>query len=100
MLLMTAEQRADLAHLLQRLLLAYRSQLFNPPYNLVFQTAPMRWNEPGLTMHPDELCGSYHWHIQLMPHLEAAAGIEAGTGLYVNPVAPEDAATALRPPTS
>jgi UDPglucose--hexose-1-phosphate uridylyltransferase len=37
------------------------------------------------------------WHIELFPRLSVLAGIELGAGIYVNPVAPEDAARALRP---
>lgn len=35
-------------------------------------------------------------HLELVPRLSALAGIELGAGLHVNPVAPEDAARALR----
>ena len=36
------------------------------------------------------------WHIELVPRLATLAGIELGAGIYVNTVAPEDAAAALR----
>jgi UDPglucose--hexose-1-phosphate uridylyltransferase len=38
----------------------------------------------------------YHWHIEFMPRLTQVAGFEWGTGFYINPTAPEDAANYLR----
>ena len=37
-----------------------------------------------------------HWHIELVPRLTVFAGLELGAEIYVNVVAPEDAAAALR----
>jgi len=37
-----------------------------------------------------------HWHLEVVPRLTTFAGIELGAGIYVNTVAPETAATALR----
>jgi UDPglucose--hexose-1-phosphate uridylyltransferase len=37
-----------------------------------------------------------HWHLELVPRLTVFAGIELGAGIYVNSLAPEDAAAALR----
>lgn len=37
-----------------------------------------------------------HWHIEVVPRMTVFAGIELGAGVYVNAVAPEDAAAALR----
>jgi UDPglucose--hexose-1-phosphate uridylyltransferase len=37
-----------------------------------------------------------HWHIEVLPRLTVLAGIELGAGIYVNLLAPEDAAAALR----
>jgi UDPglucose--hexose-1-phosphate uridylyltransferase len=36
------------------------------------------------------------WHIELVPRLAVLAGLELGAGVYINTVAPEDAAQALR----
>jgi hypothetical protein len=35
-------------------------------------------------------------HLELVPRLSVLAGVELGAGIYVNTVAPEDAAAALR----
>ncbi|HET9681764.1 MAG TPA: hypothetical protein VFP19_06975, partial [Candidatus Limnocylindrales bacterium] len=55
--------------------------LDGPPYNLVLHTAPLR----------ERVDATFHWHWELHPRLRAIAGLELGTGLPVNPVAPEDA---------
>jgi UDPglucose--hexose-1-phosphate uridylyltransferase len=36
------------------------------------------------------------WHIEVLPRLTVFAGIELGAGIYVNTLAPEEAARALR----
>ena len=38
----------------------------------------------------------FHWHIELLPRLTPQAGFEWGTGLFINPAPPEDAAAFLR----
>ena len=38
----------------------------------------------------------FHWHIEILPRLTRVAGFEWGTGFYINPTAPEDAARFLR----
>jgi UDPglucose--hexose-1-phosphate uridylyltransferase len=37
-----------------------------------------------------------HWHLEVLPRLTVLAGIELGAGIYVNSLAPEAAAEALR----
>jgi UDPglucose--hexose-1-phosphate uridylyltransferase len=37
-----------------------------------------------------------HWHFELVPRLTVMAGLELGAGIYINAVAPEDAAAQLR----
>jgi UDPglucose--hexose-1-phosphate uridylyltransferase len=38
----------------------------------------------------------YHWHIEIIPRLTRVAGFEWGTGFYICPIAPEEAAQYLR----
>jgi UDPglucose--hexose-1-phosphate uridylyltransferase len=38
----------------------------------------------------------YHWHIEIIPRATKVAGFEYGTGFYINPVLPENAAQYLR----
>ncbi len=60
--------------------------LNNPPFNFILHTAPLK--TPGLPY--------YHWYIEIIPKLTKLAGFEQGTGFYINPTPPEDAATLLR----
>jgi UDPglucose--hexose-1-phosphate uridylyltransferase len=71
-----------LRDLLQRLDLA----LTCPSYNFVVHTSPLG----------EEINDHYHWHIELMPKLSKVAGFEWGTGFYINPTPPEEAARFLR----
>ena len=38
----------------------------------------------------------YHWHIEVIPRLTKVAGFEWGSGFYINPVPPENAASFFR----
>ena len=49
---------------------------------------PVPWNA---WLHDGE-----HWHVEIVPRLTVFAGLELGAEIYVNVVAPEDAAAALR----
>ncbi len=93
---MTVEEQVDLASLLRRLLMAYRSAAFNPPYNLVFQMAPSIPPACEVPQGCANMEEHYHWHIQVAPRLSSVAGLEWGTSFYINPVAPEEAAADLR----
>jgi UDPglucose--hexose-1-phosphate uridylyltransferase len=44
----------------------------------------------------DDHAEEYHWHIEIMPKLTRVAGFEWGTGFYINPTTPEDAAGYLK----
>ena len=37
-----------------------------------------------------------HWHLEVVPRLTVLAGLELGAGVYVNTLAPEEAAARLR----
>jgi UDPglucose--hexose-1-phosphate uridylyltransferase len=60
--------------------------LGNPAYNFIVHSNPLR----------DASSPSYHWHIEVMPSLTHVAGFEWGSGFYINPVPPEEAAEFLR----
>ncbi|MCS7150979.1 MAG: galactose-1-phosphate uridylyltransferase [Endomicrobia bacterium] len=60
--------------------------LENPPYNYLLHTSPLK----------DGNLQYYHWHIEIMPQLSGVGGFEWGTGFYINPVPPEEAAKFLR----
>jgi UDPglucose--hexose-1-phosphate uridylyltransferase len=75
----------SLARLLKSVLQRLDRALESPPWNLVLHTAPAA--EEG---------DAYHWHVEIMPRLTRVAGFEWGTGFYINPTAPEEAAKVLR----
>ncbi len=74
------------AEALRQVLSRLSGALDGPPYNLVLHTAPLR----------EQVDATYHWHWEIHPRLREIAGLELGTGLPVNPVAPEDAVEQLR----
>ena len=38
----------------------------------------------------------FHWHLEIIPKLTRVAGFEWGTGFFINPTPPEEAARYLR----
>lgn len=60
--------------------------LGRPAYNFMVHTNPLR----------DASSASYHWHVEVVPALGQVAGFEWGSGFYINPVPPEEAAEFLR----
>jgi UDPglucose--hexose-1-phosphate uridylyltransferase len=76
----------DLAGILKDTLIRLNRALDRPPFNFVFHTAPVA----------DGDAEYYHWHLEIMPKLTRVAGFEIGSGFYINPTPPEDAAQYLR----
>lgn len=76
----------DLATVLRSVLTKLENALDTPAYNYIIHTTP--FNQPELP--------HYHWHIEIIPRLTKVAGFEWGSGFYINPVPPEDAAAFLR----
>ena len=77
---------ASLARLLRDLLRRLDGVLARPAYNYVVHTSPIG----------EEINDHFHWHIEMMPKLTKVAGFEWGTGFYINPTPPEEAARFLR----
>lgn len=75
-----------LAEALQTVLKQTDKILDTPPYNFVIHTSPFT----------EEMNDYYHWHIELMPKLTNIAGFEWGSGFYINPTPPEEAARFMR----
>jgi UDPglucose--hexose-1-phosphate uridylyltransferase len=76
----------SLAKILRDFLSRLDSVLTFPSYNYVIHTSPIG----------EEINDHYHWHIEVMPKLTKVAGFECGTGFYINPTPPEEAARFLR----
>ncbi len=76
-----------LADLFRETLLRLKLALDNPPYNYMLHTAPVNLSKDW---------SIYHWHFEIVPKLTKVAGFEWGSGFYINPTPPEEAAAYLR----
>ena len=72
------------------------TELFDPPFNLMVHTSPNLDYERMRPGHFETLRWDYHWHIEIIPRLTKVAGFEWGSGFYINPMPPENAAGFLR----
>ncbi|HJU06202.1 MAG TPA: galactose-1-phosphate uridylyltransferase [Nitrospiraceae bacterium] len=82
-------QRAQfewLARMLSESLRRMDRVLSRPAFNFILHTSPLH----------EKTGDFYHWHLEIMPKLTQVAGFEWGTGFYINPVTPEEAARFLR----
>jgi UDPglucose--hexose-1-phosphate uridylyltransferase len=59
--------------------------LNRPAYNYLIHSAPFDGTADDY----------YHWHVEIFPRVTKPAGFEWGTGYYINPVTPEQAADVL-----
>jgi UDPglucose--hexose-1-phosphate uridylyltransferase len=79
-------QFESLACMLSESLRRMDTVLADPAYNFMLHSSPLH-----------ERTGDYyHWHLEIIPKLTQVAGFEWGTGFYINPVSPEEAAKCLR----
>jgi len=81
------EEREDLSVAIQSLFVRFYKLLSDPPYSFAFHTSPIQSR-----FHRSE----YHWHIETRLRIGLREGFEWGTGFFVNPTPPEDAAAYLR----
>lgn len=81
-----AEVYSSLAHTLGSLMRRIDKALERPAYNFVLHNGCM--NEIDIP--------HYHWHLEIIPRLTQVAGFEWGTGFYINPTTPEEAAEFMR----
>ncbi len=87
------DELLSLADMMKVMLSKLAAALNKPQYNYILHTGPVRrprqgyWNTIDL---------DYHWHIEIMPRLTRVAGFEWGTGFYINPTIPEEAAKFLQ----
>ncbi|MBZ5652961.1 MAG: DUF4931 domain-containing protein [Acidobacteriia bacterium] len=75
-----------LAGIFQETMSKLRTTLNDPHFSLVLHSGPLN----------GERSAEFHWHWELIPHLSGELGLEWATGVYFNPIAPEDAAACLR----
>jgi UDPglucose--hexose-1-phosphate uridylyltransferase len=77
---------SGLAEILQRILRQFDKVLEVPPYNFILHTSPFK----------EEINDYYHWHLEIVPKLTKTAGFEWGSGFFINPTPPEEAAKFMR----
>jgi len=87
---------AALARTLRDLLARLKKVLRDPPFNFVIHTAPNTETRIRRRDYWGTLEHDFHWHIEVLPRLVQVAGFEWGSGLFINPTSPEDAAAFLR----
>lgn len=61
-------------------------ELERPAFNAVLRTAPAASADTA----------GFHWHLEVVPRILRATGLDIGAGVSINPVLPEKAARALR----
>jgi UDPglucose--hexose-1-phosphate uridylyltransferase len=75
-----------LAEMVSTILGKVHKMLGNPAFNFVIRSlSPQESDVPY-----------FHWYISIVPRINKRAGLELGTGLYVNASLPESCAQALR----
>jgi UDPglucose--hexose-1-phosphate uridylyltransferase len=84
------EHYASLAEIFSDALKKLDRVLGNPPYNFILHTSPAG----------ERVNDYYHWHFEIIPRLTRIAGFEWGSGFYINPTTPEDAAKFMREDSS
>ena len=82
---LTPNEISAFAKVLKASLRALKELVNDPPYNYGFH----------LALHK-EAQDSYHWHLEVYPKLSIWAGFEKSTGIYINTVTPETAASELK----
>lgn len=75
----------ELAQVMTRHLTNFGEELGDPPFNYWIHTYPLKGE-----IRP------YHWHLEIMPRITVPGGLELGAGVWVNIVAPEEAASQLK----
>ncbi len=80
------EEIRGVAELLLKSVRALRDALGDPSYNVLLRSSPVG----------DEDVRYLHWYFVLVPRISTPAGFEMGSGIYINPIPPEQAAEELR----
>lgn len=83
----SSEDRASFGRSLVAAARAVRGMFGDAAFNVVVHDAPYSAQHAGLP---------YHWHAEVVPRTSDQAGFEWGSGVYLNVVDPDDAASALR----
>ncbi|MBU3915874.1 DUF4921 family protein, partial [bacterium] len=84
----TSIELDDLASVFSRTMARINAVVKDVQFNYFLHTVPQK---NGSTYEH-----SFHWHIEICPRLSIPSGFELGSGIFVNTVSPEDAASKLR----
>lgn len=87
------QEYLDLSRSLRETVIRLNRSLNDPPFNYLIHSFPFN-DTPSSSEETEN--DHYHWHIEIMPKLTQMAGFEWGSGFYINPVTPEEAALSLR----
>lgn len=79
------EEISELAFILLRFTNLMKNSLNDPAYNFIFNTAPLN----------SQYKAGNHWYMEITPRMLISSGVEIASGVYMNPVAPELAASML-----
>jgi UDPglucose--hexose-1-phosphate uridylyltransferase len=93
---MSDDDLTKLARHLRSVLRRLRVSLDDPAYNFLLHTAPAYHVANQRSGYGYTIAMDWHWHLEILPKLSRTAGFEWGTGFYINPTPPEDAAAFLR----
>ena len=85
----TGEDLDDLAWTLRRTMTRLNTVVGDLQYNYFLHTVPHVKNS-------NDFAQSFHWHIEICPRTSIPSGFELGSGLFVNTISPEEAASKLR----
>ena len=80
------EDTFELGRFVRDMVINLETCLPHAAYNMLLHIAPFDVSA----------CDYYRWHVELFPRLSNPAGYEWGTGCWINPVSPEEAASQLR----
>jgi UDPglucose--hexose-1-phosphate uridylyltransferase len=81
-----SEEIYDLAIILKSIMAKLYHGLEHPDFNYVIRSEK-----------PEDMHSKFmHWYISIVPRLASASGFELGSGMYINPLAPEISAEFLR----
>lgn len=90
----TAGEIEDMGFILMSVLKKLRALLKgDPPLSYYLHTAP---NRVPRRNHWHTLGDDFHWHFEINPRLIRRSGFELGSGLFILPTSPENAAKYLR----
>ncbi len=89
----TYDEIEDMGLILMSVLKKLRKIFNEPPFNYFIHTAP---NMVPRRNHWHTLGEDFHWHLEIIPRIIRTSGFEWGSGFYILPTSPENAAKYLR----